>query len=238
MISVFSYNKDQEEQNIVEKGCRRETARRTEEKLAFTKAMSLKEIPLESAGEKLTDIIFYEVCSKADVESLRRFRPKEPGAMLMLLASASVSPVQYLKPGISPDMLLLKPFDQKMFDTANKELFDAFLSRLSIPDETENFVLNTRDGKTLIPYSKIIYFEASNKKINLRVGNQEYDFYGSIENLVNVVPEYFVRCHRAYLVNRKKIRTVRLSEGLIEMEGGISVVLSRTYKQYFKTLTK
>jgi DNA-binding LytR/AlgR family response regulator len=96
--------------------------------------------------------------------------------------------------------------------------------------------VNTRDGKTRIPYRKIAYFEASHKKINVRTGDQEFDFYDSIENLLYMVPDYFVRCHRSYLVNTKKIRKINLSEGLIEMDGGAVVLLSRTYKQDFKRL--
>ncbi len=86
----------------------------------------------------------------------------------------------------------------------------------------------------MFPYDKILFFEANNKKINLRAGNEEYDFYDSIENISHTLPDYFVRCHRAYLVNAKKIRKVKLSDGLIEMGNGVIVPLSRTYKQNVK----
>ena len=62
--------------------------------------------------------------------------------------------------------------------------------------------------------------------------------YDSIENLQTVVPDWFIRCHRSYLVNTRKIRKVKMSEGLIEMEGGAVVPLSRTYKQDLKRLIK
>ena len=236
MISVFSYNRVLKEQDIIEKGCRGQVAMRTEEKLNFTRATA--SAPAEISSETLTDIIYYEIADRSDVSSLRQLRQREEEAVLMILTSPSVSPMEYLKPGIGPDLLLLRPFGQKEFDQVNTELFDAFLEQADSPDPDDHFVLNTREGRTLIPYGRILFFEASNKKINLRLDHEEYDFYDSIENLRTMVPDYFIRCHRSYLINARKIRKVKMSEGLIEMEGEAVVPLSRTYKQDFKRLIR
>lgn len=237
MISVFSYNRILKEQNIIEKGCRYQVAKRSDDKLSFTMALSGEELSRNS-GDSLTDIIYYEIRDKQDVEHLRQLRKKESAAMLMLLSSPRVSPLQYLKPGIAPDLLLLRPFAQDDFDAVNTELFDAFWENLNAFDGEDSFIVTSREGKTLFPYSKILFFEAHNKKINLRVGNEEYDFYDSIDNLSNIVPSYFMRCHRAYLINIRKIQKVNMSEGLIKMDNGVTVPLSRTYKQDFKTLIR
>lgn len=236
MISVFSFNRVDTEQKMIEKGCRSQAAWRTQEKLEFTKATAPEQLAKSYRAESLTDMIYYEILDQPDVERLRRLRQKEEEALLMILTSPCVSPMQYLKPGIAPDLLLLRPFDQKGFDQVNGELFDAFLEKQKTPDLGEQFVLNSREGKTLFPYSKILFFEASNKKINLRTEQEEYDLYDSIENLQTVVPDYFVRCHRSYLINSRKIRKIKLSEGIIEMEGGAAAPLSRTYKQDMKRL--
>ena len=236
MISVFSYNRVLKEQDIIERGCRSQVAMRTDEKLNFVRAAAAASG--EAVPETLTDIIYYEIADRFDVGSLRKLRQKEEGAALMILTSPSVSPMEYLKPGIAPDLLLLRPFGQKEFDQVNTELFDAFLERMNSPNPDDHFVLNSREGRTLISYGRIMFFEASNKKINLRTDHEEYDFYDSIENLQTVVPDWFIRCHRSYLVNTRKIRKVKMSEGLIEMEGGAVVPLSRTYKQDLKILIK
>lgn len=237
MISVFSYNRISREQDIIERGCRRQVARRTEDKLNFIGITNLGKVQ-DIFPDSLTDIIYYEVVNQHDVDGLRRLRKKEKRAVLMILTSPSVSPMQYLKPGIAPDMLLLRPFSPKEFDEVNTEFFDAFMESMNSPNTKSNFVLNSRDGRTVIPYDKILFFEASNKKINLRMEYEEYDFYDSIENLQNIAPDYFVRCHRSYLINTKKVRKVKMADGLIEMESGAVVPLSRTYKQDLKRLIK
>lgn len=231
MISVFSYDTVSEEQTVIEKGCRREVADRTEDSLDFVKALSRDGWP--TGGDSM-DILYCQIQDSQDVDALKELRKRESKALLMLLASAELSPIQYLKPGISPDLLLLKPFSESEFADANGELFDAFMEKWNLSGEV--FVRNTRDGKIQIPYSKIYYFEARNKKINVRVGNEEYDFYDSIENILHLLPEHFVRCHRAYLVNSRKIRKIRMSEGVVEMDGGVVVPFSRTYRQDLKDL--
>lgn len=238
MISVFSYNRILKEQNIIEKGCRFQIAKRSDDKLSFTRALSSEELSIICDKDTLTDIIYYEIKDKPDIDHLRQIRQKESSAILMLLSSPGISPIQYLKPGIAPDLLLLRPFVQDDFDAANTELFDAFWENMDIPDKDENFILSSREGKTLFPYNKILFFEASNKKINLRVGNKEYDFYDTIDNLMNTVPKYFMRSHRAYLVNGRKIRKISMSDGFIEMDNHVVVPLSRTFKQSFKNITR
>ena len=236
MISVFSFNRVLREQSIIEKGCRSQTARKTEDKLTFTKTTAPEQLAGDGSLEGLTDLVYFEIRDPSDVEALRRLRQKGGEALLMILTSPTVSPMQYLRPGIAPDLLLLRPFAQREFDQVNEEMFDAFLQTLDSPDPDEQFVLGSREGKILIPYHRIQFFEASNKKINVRTDREEYDFYDSIENLQTTVPAYFVRCHRSYLVNSRKIRKIRLSEGIIEMEGGAAALLSRTYRQDIKRL--
>lgn len=231
MISVFSYDTVFEEQIVIEKGCRYEVAKRTEDSLDFIRALSRDGWP---ANVDSLDILYCEIQNCLDVDVLKEFRQQESKAMLMLLASASLSPTLYLRPGISPDLLLLKPFTENEFVDANRELFDAFLEKRQVSGEM--FVHNTRNGKIRIPYDKISYFEAQNKKINVRTGNKEYDFYGSIEHILQLAPAYFIRCHRSYLVNTRKIWQVRMSEGYIELHSGARVPFSRTYRQQLKDL--
>lgn len=236
MISVFSFNRVLKEQEIIERGCRSQAALKTEERLSFTRATAPKQLPADGVLKTATDIIYYEIREGNDVETLRCLRKKEDGALLMILTSPCVSPMKYLKPGIAPDLLLLRPFDQEDFDQVNEELFAAFLETLKSPDPCGQFALRSREGTMLLPYDRILFFEASNKKINVRTQQEEYDFYDSIENLQTMLPDYFVRCHRSYLVNSRKIRRIRLSEGIIDLEGGASAPLSRTYKQEIKKL--
>ena len=233
MIAILSFNRCPPEQALIEKGCRWETAARSDEELRFLPISQEEELSPFYEEDRVLDLIYFEIKDASDVERLKLLRKKEPQALLALLTSADISPVLYLRPGIAPAMLLLRPFGADGFNDSNSELFDAYFSDKAA-DKEDCFVLKTREDMTRFPYEKIAFFEARNKKIFLRIGSEEYDFYDSIENIAGKAPDYFVRCHRAYLINGKKIKKVHMAENYIELHGGAAVPLSRTYRQNIK----
>ena len=95
-------------------------------------------------------------------------------------------------------------------------------------------MIETREGRTYVPLAQIYYFEAREKRIYVRLKKQELAFYETMEHLTERLPDYFVRCHRSFIVNRQRIRRVMLSKSLIELEQGIQLPLSRSYKPAFK----
>lgn len=238
MIGIVSYNRSQREQVIIEEGCRTQVGKRTEEKMNFKPVGKREELQALLSSDHLLHFLYYEVNNDHDIEMLKRLRRADSSALLMLLTSPAVSPMKYLKPGLSPDSLLLRPFGQKEFDAVNQELFDAYMESMDSRQGDAFFPIRTREENTRVPFSKILYFEASNKKITVRAGNEEYEIYGSIEGLAETVPDCFVRTHRSYLVNLKKIRCVKLTEGIIELEHGASVPISRTYRHGLKELLR
>ena len=97
-------------------------------------------------------------------------------------------------------------------------------------------LIETREGRTYVPFSKIYYFEAREKRIYVRLKKQELTFYDTIEHLSERLPDGFIRCHRSFIVNRSRIQRVMLSKNLIELEQNMEIPLSRSYKPVFKEL--
>jgi len=238
MISVLSFNRKIAEQSLVEKSCQHEVAMRTDDELNFIKILVERELAKYRSDDALLDIIFYEISNDADIDELKVLRTSASESLLVLMTSPEISPMKYLKPKIAPDSLILRPIQPELLAESSKELFEAFFAGRESVDTSASFVLKSRDTKTLFPYEKISYFEASNKKINLRVENEEYDFYDSIENIAGMVPDYFIRCHRAYLINSKKIKRVCMADNIIELQSGAIVPLSRTYRQNIRELIR
>lgn len=236
MISILSYNSIDAEQQMIEASCSLQTARRSNDRVQIDKICGHPALLRRMQADTVTDIIYYEIRNGEDVDLLRQLRVKESAALLMLLTSAQISPMLYLKPGIAPDHLLLRPFSREDLERVNGELFDVLISPDREDEAAQQLPVNTREGRVLIPVEKILYFEANNKKISVRVGDEEFDFYDSIESMIHRMPDHFRRAHRAYLVNTRKIRRIRLAEGVIEMEGGAEIPLSRTYKADFKRI--
>lgn len=193
----------------------------------FTK--SVKECSDYLEEEPILDFMCMDICVPDCVEFLSRIRKKYVDSPLALVTDVKTPPTYYLRPGIRPDMILVKPFERKTIENSLEELF---MDRLAKMEEKEgddtSFVVETRDGKTFIPFRQIYYFEAREKKVFLRTLHEEYGFYGTIEELSIGLPKTFLRTHRSFIVNRNMVES--LKGNVLFMKQGFSIPVSRSYK--------
>ncbi|MBR3600437.1 MAG: LytTR family transcriptional regulator DNA-binding domain-containing protein, partial [Lachnospiraceae bacterium] len=149
-----------------------------------------------------------------------------PEAEIMLIADSTISPMKYLNPQIRPLSLAIKPYSDSELSLVMQE----FVSKLLARDDGGIWI-DTLSGKVKLAYSSILYLEASNKMISIRQNSMEYSIYGSLEKLEQELPDEFVRCHRSYIVNSKRISKVKFSENYLVLDDGLRLPLSRTCKQ-------
>lgn len=83
-------------------------------------------------------------------------------------------------------------------------------------------------GETVyVDKGKILYMESHVRVLRLVTTEGEYSFYDSMDHAESELGEQFLRCHRSYLVNIRKIRKYSVSQ--IELEAGILIPISRSY---------
>lgn len=182
------------------------------------------------------DIICLDITVRGMLGFLRKIRESYANTRLMLIADAGISPMEYLRPSIRPDALLLRPADGPKIQAVLRELLQEYMEQVYQTGLSGSYTVETREGKTILAYSKIIYFESRSKKIYVRAGRQEYGFYETMEHLLEVLPEEFIRCHRSFIVNRAMVKKVLLSQNLIELENGEQIPISRSYRTEVKSL--
>lgn len=87
-----------------------------------------------------------------------------------------------------------------------------------------------------IPTENILYFEAVGYRHTLRLhlNDELLEFNSSLEHFEKELGEGFWRCHRGFLVNRARIRAVRLKEQLVELDSGTTCLLSRKAKSEYQ----
>ncbi|MCR5370746.1 MAG: LytTR family DNA-binding domain-containing protein [Clostridium sp.] len=233
MISVLACDRKKDEVESLREDCRHRIAKSSDEKLDFSVASGDEDLQAVCRDQKLLDVFYYEFRKGQPIGTLREFRKAYGETLFMLITEATVSPLEYLKPGIAPDSLLLRPCDRELLCRVNAELMDSFFEKFHAKDAEESFVVDTREEKRFIPYGQIYYFEARDKKLFVRIRHEEYAFYDTIDALQKRLPEDFRRCHRSYIVNTKKIRKIYPADNYIELEEDIGVPLSRSYKPSF-----
>ncbi len=236
MISLMILDGKTEELKALEGIFRSLVAKNSDEMLERILFQNGKKL-MESLGKiDLVHMAVMDVTLKDGVEAAQQVRRSQPSSEIMIVADMSVSPMQYMTPAIRAASLLLRPFSGEQLRTVCGDFFENCQKELFGEKAERNFLVENSDGKTMLPYSSIFYFEAREKKIFVRTKTAEYGIYDTIDRLQQDLPEEFVRCHRGFVINTTMIEKVKLSENLIYMKSDILVPLSRSYKSSIKEL--
>lgn len=182
----------------------------------------------------LLNMVCIDITLPRALEIAKILRSENKTAYMILIANASMSPVTYMRPSIRAESLMLKPLSKEQVQEVLSEAFREFMKRFENPDEEEVFVIENKEGRILVEYEAIYYFEAREKRVYLNAGAKEYGFYETLDRLQEQLAEQFLRCHRGFLVNKKKIREILLSRNTIVLKGGYEVPVSRTFRPALK----
>ncbi len=192
----------------------------------------------ELGDTDLLDFACVDVVGEKAMDGVSLLRKKFAEMFLLLIADAKVSPLTYLQPGIRPDSLLLRPLDKVTVSRTLNDFLTAGLAQKESQGDENCFTVKNKEERTYIPYRSICYFEAREKKVFARTLNEEYGFYDSLEEMADLLPEEFVRCHRSFIVNTKMIKKVIAAQNIILLSEDVEVPLSRSYKTRFREFKK
>lgn len=180
---------------------------------------------------KPPDLIIAEVVNRGDLNRVRYIRTLFAGARLLLLSNNQISPEYYIVPEISPDILLLKPYVySKAVETVHKILLWCYRDR-GVRQGKDNLLEMQSGGEVYyFDYAEVYYLEARDKKIIVHMREQELSFYSSLQKLEKNLPEYFIRCHRSYIVNFMFIQKVDLTNSIFYLNEKAVIPISQKYK--------
>lgn len=233
MISMLVSNpNDDENAGLVDK-VEDIIAKNTDEQLQIMDTTKIEDVPETIKELDKLDAAMIDVTSDDGIGVAKNVRGEHPSTEMMIIADATISPMRYLNPEIRAASLLLRPLNDELVSTT----MNGFLKPFFQEEAAENFFQVERRGELIrVPYNKIFYFEARNKKIYARLNSVEYAIYDTIDHLCEILPEGFVRCHRSYIVNHEYISMVKYADNLVVMRDDIMVPLSRSYKPALKAV--
>lgn len=238
MINSVTYDRKKEEATGLNSILKELAAILTEEQWNYELLHTVTAFKEYVEDKPLMDLLLFDVSEDSDIDELISVRNDYRQSHVMLLADMNVSPMRYMKPSISAQSLLLRPFAREQAEESLKEFVANYITETygDKRDESAAFLVETRDGKVSIPYDQIYYIEAMDKKVYICSGADEYGFYETLDTLEERLPEEFMRCHRSFIVNSHKISKVALSQNTIYLTDDYEVPLSRSYKPVFKDL--
>lgn len=179
--------------------------------------------------ESETDICCVDVTPEGAIQAAETARQRLRKARLLLLASMDISPMTYLRPNIGASSLLLRPFNKAQAKLIITELLEDIVHERR-EDGRSYYIYETKQGKSLIPYDEILYFESRERRIFLCTNSRQLPFYDTLERLAGALPKQFLRCHKGFVVNLDKIERVVFSENMLYLRGGFQIPVSRSCK--------
>ena len=235
MANTFVYDRKPAERKLLIRILRDAVAFYSEDSVDLSECDSLKAAVNKLYAVNGVDIAMLEVAEKEDISFSAEFRASQLSSDLLLIAEPTVSPMEYLTPAIRAASLLLRPLGKEVAVKVIKEFIAGFYRRAHCEGE-DTIIIENRQGKTVIPANQIYYLEVRGKRVFIRLADKEYTQYDSLDNMLNKLPGYFIKCHRSFAFNRTYLQNVKLSENTIYLEHDITVPLSRSFKSEIKRL--
>lgn len=226
MVSILIFCHKKKEANILQQFCGYCMAMLGDEVLVCDVYWDERRIV---SLERSWDMLFFEINGKEDLTEVKRWREQLPDAVFLIILGAVLLPEHYIVPSMRPDMVLRKPLDRQKILNALHQLL-IYYYRCRERESVHRLMIRSGDEKRYFRYTQILYLEASNKKLILYSKYEKVVFYGSLREMENVLPEYFIRCHRSYIVNFMYISRLNLSKGILYVCEKFVIPISKTYK--------
>ena len=230
MIDMMIFSRREQEVVVLRQYSGELAGKLSQEKWVYHCLKSSREAENFLRENPMLDMACMDIAGKGGVERAAKVRQRNRHAYLILIADQGISPALYMRPGIMAGSLLLRPLSLEQIRRVLGEAFREFCREFEREDRKASFVVETREGRWRIDYGQINYFESREKKICLRTDSREISFYDTMDRLEQELSEEFVRCHRSFLVNRRKIRRYLPGENMVELQDKSQIPVSRSYR--------
>jgi len=182
----------------------------------------------ENTGGNLCVIGTTGNAEKPELSLAETVRELQDGVHIVFILNAVEDIRCCVRPSIRPSAFLLRPPEQEELRSVLSEIY-AELKKQG-DGRREIFLLKSGGSQYRVPAGGISFFEARSKKIAMKTQTQEVEFYSNMETILSSLPDYFIRCHKGYIVNTRRITTVRGASMTIELDDGCSIPYSRSYR--------
>lgn len=178
------------------------------------------------------DILISDVSSASAVEVLKAQKSKYPPMLVFPIAGPDVPPTVYVCPEIMPCGLFWRPVSRDSAQPVVEQMM-ARIHDQAVPRSQSSFRISGKQKIQDVPFPAILFFEAREKKLALRMQDQELVFSGTLSQLEEALPPEFIRCHKSFIVNQRHILSVDRTNAVILLDNRMELPISRSYRKAF-----
>ena len=106
-----------------------------------------------------------------------------------------------------------------------EKLREALLYCVSVLQKNRSVLISTTEGQRRIAVEDILYAETWGRGVRITCADGAVESSMSISRLAAMLPEQFIFCHRAFLVNLAHVRSLRYIE--MDMDNGTTLTVSK-----------
>lgn len=161
---------------------------------------------------------------KNGIQIARQLRHRQKTCQIIFISSFQ----QYVFESFDVDPIhyLLKPIDpKKLFEALDKAV------KRSKQDDNQSVLIEKGAAAQVIFLRDILYCEAINHKIIIHTMEAPWEYFGTLDSLLQKLDQRFFRCHRSYIVNLEFV--ISKEQDSATVVGGGQVLVSRRKRQEF-----
>lgn len=181
------------------------------------------------------DVLYMDVQKDGALAVTEEIRKQSQEMALLVIADKDMHPACYVNPKIHADSLLIRPFTREEAKEQIEDLWDMYMLK---HDGDKAWLHMKVDGEsTRIPYARILYMESRNGKLEINLEHEKYTVDMGLKEMEERLPkETFVRVHRGFIINRRVIQSINMTERIIRIKGDAEIPFSRSYRSVVKEL--
>ncbi len=181
------------------------------------------------------DVLYMDVLKEGALALTEEIRKESQEMALLVIADKDMHPACYVNPKIHADSLLIRPFTREEAKERIEELWDMYM--LKHDGEKAWLHIKVDRESTRLPYAKIMYIESRNGKVEINLEHEKYTVDMGLKEIEERLPEEtFVRVHRGFILNRRMIQSIDMTERIIRIKGEGEIPFSRSYRSIVKEL--
>jgi two-component system response regulator AgrA len=186
---------------------------------------------IDRKTEKKIFILDVEMNSHSGLDVARKIREKDWESIIIILTAHYELAYEAFK-----NRLLLLDFLSK-FDNYEHNLYEALKTALKISHNKKQLSFESKRTSYRIDFDEILYIfkDTENRKTVIKTFSKDYSVSLNLNEIEVMLPETFIKTHRACVVNSNNIKTVDFKENIIVFKNGEKInLLSKNYRKEVK----
>lgn len=191
-----------------------------DEPIVLNDALSLK----DQIQKSPVDVIFLDV-ELPELSGLEFIKAFENLPKVVLMSNMTHYAVDAFEVQVFD--FLPKPIEYSRFLKTLNKLEKSYESSLGANDTKNEDIFFKVNGKLQkIDLMNVLYFESMSDYVKIITANKTHVVLQTMTKLEKLLPDYFIRCHRSYIANLKKVDA--MDDRVLEIENK-AIPVSRSY---------